>query len=97
MKKAITRLLIFILSGVLLLLSTCKPIAPPSSDTDIGLRIFDGVETIRVACEPASDSTPLRIFADGVVYGILLVDPSDPSASKLRIQTSQGVKAIKRL
>jgi hypothetical protein len=64
---------------------------------DIGLRVFDGVETVRIAVDYAGADTPLRISKDGVTYGILLVDPSDPRASRLRIMTMAGIKAFKKM
>jgi mannan endo-1,4-beta-mannosidase len=64
---------------------------------DIGLRVFDGTEIIRIACEPVGTLTsPLRIAKNGVVYGIVLVEPSDPAASKLKIQTSSGIRALRK-
>jgi hypothetical protein len=74
--------------------STTPP-APPSAD--IGLKAYDGTGIITIAVEPAGTVTsPLRIAKGGTIYGIMLVDPSDSSASKLRIQTSSGVKALKK-
>jgi hypothetical protein len=62
---------------------------------DIGLRVFDGDETISVAIYPEGDLTsPLRIGKDGVTYSILLVDPDDPMASDVKIQTDGGEMAF---
>lgn len=41
-------------------------------------------------------NNPLRIRKGGVTYGIELVDISDPNASKIRIKTGAGIKAIRR-
>ncbi|MBN2138344.1 MAG: hypothetical protein JW720_11100 [Sedimentisphaerales bacterium] len=69
-----------------------------SAYIDIGLRIYDGTEIISIACEPEGTLTsPLRIAKDGVIYGVVLVPPSDPTASKVMIETSSGVKAIMKL
>ena len=69
-----------------------------SDAIDIGLRLYDGTEIVRIACEPEGTLTsPLRIAKNGLVYGIILVEPSDPAASKLRIQTSSGIKALRKL
>jgi len=69
-----------------------------TSYLDIGLRLFDGTGIIKVACEPAGPSTsPLRIAKNGTIYSIVLVDVTDPLASKIRIQTSAGIKAIRKL
>ena len=65
---------------------------------DIGLRMQDGAATIKIACEPPGDlASPLRIRKNGETYGILLVDPASPDASHIRIRTSAGVKALKKL
>jgi hypothetical protein len=64
---------------------------------DIGLRVYDGTATIRIACEPEGTLTsPLRIAKNGTIYGIVLVAPSDPHASRMRIQTSSGVRALRK-
>ncbi len=64
---------------------------------DIGLRVYDGTSAITIACEPQGTLTsPLRISKNGQTYGIALVDPSDPMASKIRIQTSSGIKALRK-
>jgi len=69
-----------------------------TASTDIGLRVYDGTATIKVACEPAGILTSkLRISKSGITYGILLVPTSDPSASKIRIQTSTGPMALQKL
>ena len=39
----------------------------------------------------------LKMHKAGVNYNILLVDPGDVNASKLRIQTPEGIKAVKKL
>lgn len=68
---------------------------PEFNFTDIGLRIFDGAQTVAIAAEPLGTLTsPLRIFKNGNIYGIPLVDPTDPNASKIRIKTSAGTKAL---
>lgn len=65
---------------------------------DIGLRAFDGTEPVAIACEALGTLTSaLRIAKDGDVYGIALVDPADPNASKVRIQTNSGIKALRKL
>jgi hypothetical protein len=63
---------------------------------DIGLRLFDGTATNKIAGEiPASSA--LRISKNGTTYGILLVPTNSPSASKFRIQTASGTKALQKL
>jgi hypothetical protein len=69
----------------------------PNDNIDIGLRVYDGTEIVTIACEPEGTLTsPLRIAKNGVLYGIVLVEPSDPAASKLKIQTSSGTKALRK-
>ena len=64
---------------------------------DIGLRVFDGHNIIGIAAEPGTPTSPLRIHKNGVTYGIRLVDPNLLNASKIRIQTPTGVKALQKL
>lgn len=65
---------------------------------DIGLRLYNGSTTDRIACEPETAVTsPLRISRDGKTYGIVLVNPSDSSATKIKVKTKSGVKAIAKL
>lgn len=64
---------------------------------DIGLRVFDGTQTVSIAGEPLGTLTsPLRIAKDGVIYGIALVDVGDPNESGIRIRTSSGIKALRK-
>ena len=64
---------------------------------DIGLRVFDGTQTVSIAIEPLGTLTsPLRIAKDGVIYGIALVDVGDPNESGIRIRTSSGIKALRK-
>jgi hypothetical protein len=64
---------------------------------DIGLRAYDGTATIKIACESGPLTSPLRIGKNGTTYGILLVPPTAVNASKLRIQTASGTKALQKL
>lgn len=63
---------------------------------DIGLRLYDGIDIVKIACEQIL-SSPLRIAKDGTIYGIVLVQPNDSSASSIQIQTNSGTKAIAKL
>ena len=68
------------------------------SQIEIGLRLFDGISVVRIACEPfGSLTSPLRISKNGTTYGVLLVDPLSSDASRFRVQTSAGLKALKKL
>ena len=62
----------------------------------IGLRVCDGTNIISIFGESPTISS-LRITRGGIVYGIVLVDPSDLNASKLRINTNSGVRALKKI
>ncbi len=68
-----------------------------SSYIDCGLRISNGSNVLAFACEPSGALTSqLRIYKNGTTYGVVLVDPSDPNASGVRIPTSSGVKALRK-
>jgi subtilisin family serine protease len=70
---------------------------PPVAYIDIGLRFYDGTNIVSIACESEEILTsPLRIAKNGVIYGIVLVDLSDPHASKIKIKTNSGVKALRK-
>jgi len=70
---------------------------PAPTYVDCGLRIRTGTLTLAIACEPAGTLTsPLRIRKGGSTYGIVLVATTDANASPLRIQTSSGVKALRK-
>ncbi len=74
----------------------CPP--PPDPEEDIGLRMFDGTNIVTIAAEPSGTLTsPLRIAKGGTIYGIILVDVTDSDASKIRIETNSGIKALKKL
>ena len=64
---------------------------------DCGLRFYDNGTAIAVACEPDGTLTsPLRIRKGATTYGIILVPITDSNASHIRIQTSSGVKALRK-
>jgi hypothetical protein len=69
-----------------------QPTAAPSP-----LTIHDGAGPLRIPIEADSLTSPLRFTYDGVVYGIVLVPPDSPNASRIRVQTSSGVKAVMKL
>jgi len=74
---------------------------------DIGLRVYDQdlTEPIKIAAEPQGTLTsPLRIAKNGVVWGIVLIDSTDPKFgdpqydSGVRIRTGSGdIKALRKL
>ncbi|MBA7505467.1 hypothetical protein ES706_04134 [subsurface metagenome] len=64
---------------------------------DIGLRVYNGAEIVAIAAEPAGTLTsPLRIAKNGAIYGIVLVEPGDANDSGVRIQTSSGIKGLRK-
>jgi len=69
----------------------------PQVYQDIVLRVFNGTEIVAIATEIGPATSPLRIAKNGVIYGIALVDPGDPNDSGVRIQTSAGIKALRKL
>ncbi len=73
----------------------------PDTGIDIGLRMFDGSRTNKIACERpglgGSLTSPLRIARNGTNYGILLVDTNATDASRIQVRTASGVKAWKKL
>jgi len=69
----------------------------PSAYIDCGLRLYDGTAIVTIACEPLGTLTsPLRIAKNGNIYGIVLVPTTDANATKIRIQTSSGTKALRK-
>jgi hypothetical protein len=67
---------------------------------DCGLNLIStGVQTVKIACikPEAVALSPLRIYNGSGIYGIALVDVSDSMASGLRIWTSSGLKAVRKL
>ncbi len=67
---------------------------------DIGLRVFDGQNVIRIACNPPGSVgrySPLRIAKNGTNYGIVLAETNAPEASKVQVKTSSGIKAWMKL
>jgi hypothetical protein len=68
---------------------------------DCGFRFYDGVAISTAACQQVYGDCGipdlrLRIRKGNTTYGIMLVDPTDVNASKLKIQTSSGLKCIRK-
>lgn len=65
---------------------------------DAGLRAYDGAAIIKLACEgPGSLTSALRFSKNGTNYGILLTATNSAYASKFRVQTASGTKALMKL
>ncbi len=67
-----------------------------ASDIDSGLRIKDSTGIVNIAGSMVSASSTLHLKTSVGVESILLVQPTDPLASKARIKTSTGVMAFKK-
>ncbi len=66
---------------------------------DIGLKVYNGTDPVPIACcDPAgTETSPLKIVGtDGITYDVALVEPTDPIASVVRIQTSSGIEALRK-
>jgi hypothetical protein len=64
---------------------------------DCGLSYYNGTTVMPVPCEPLGTLTSaLRISVNAVSYGVVLVDPADPKASGLKINTTGGVKSLRK-
>lgn len=63
---------------------------------DSGLRIKTPSGVVTLAREPTL-SGPLRFRKGGVTYSFVLVNPTDSSASPLRVKTAAGIKAIAKM
>lgn len=79
------------------------PPAPAYIDSGLRIRNASG-QTVSIAAWPLGqqDNSPLRIFKNNNVYGIVLIDPLDPEYGDLnfdsgvRIQTTSGTKALRK-
>jgi hypothetical protein len=60
---------------------------------DIGLRLYQNGVARKIAVEPGPATSHLRIYKDGV-HGIILGALTDPNASKMTIDTPQGLRAV---
>lgn len=96
--KRISVLLILVLFIVSFLsIFYTEEISAEKGFQDIGLRVYNGTKVVALAAEPAGTLTsPLRIAKNGVIYGIVLVAPGDANDSGIRIQTSSGIKGLRK-
>ncbi|MBI4596790.1 MAG: hypothetical protein HY737_00120 [Candidatus Omnitrophica bacterium] len=84
-------------NGQLWLIRNLLVPAAPVVDIDSGLRIRQGNnKTVSIAAESGAPTSPLRLTRTGTNLGIVLVPLNDPRASKARIMTASGVRALKR-
>jgi hypothetical protein len=68
---------------------------------DIGLRVYDGLVVIKIAAEAPGIggwlTSALQVNKGGTNYGIILIPTYWPDASRIRIQTSTGPKAWRKM
>lgn len=65
---------------------------------DIWLKIFDWTQVVNIAIQPTwTVTSPLRIAKNWTIYWVVLVDITDSMASKMRINTSTWIKALRKL
>lgn len=69
----------------------------PSTYIDCGLHVWDANSVVAIACESGSATSPLRIWDGSAIYGIVLVDTANPSASKIHIWTGTTVMALMKM
>ena len=74
-----------------------KAVKPVNPYRDIGLRVAQDGRAVGIAVWPAAEKSksPLRIYRNPFVYGVVLVDKNDPHATKVLIKTSGGVRALR--
>lgn len=62
-----------------------------------GLKTGDDAQVVILGCEPQGTVTShLRVSRYGVTFGVLLVDPADPAASRIKFKTPEGIKAVRK-
>mgnify|MGYP001603977257 FL=1 len=64
-----------------------------------GLRFWDGqVRELSLVAEsdaPGGIGGVLKVRKGGVTYAVYIVEPDDPNASRIRVQTNAGIKALR--
>ncbi len=63
---------------------------------DCGLRVYNGTDILTVACAPQT-YYPLKIRTNTGTYSVVLVDPADPNATKMRIYNGTDTLALREL
>lgn len=71
-----------------------RPLSSPFMDS--GFRVRGKHKTYSIAAEAATyPSSPMRIFKNNKLLGLVLVDLDDPSATPVHFNTVDGVKALR--
>lgn len=80
------------------IISTTGYIGPiPDYTSACGLKYYDGQAVVPVACEkPENLNSQLRVYKAPSTYGVVLTDVDDPNASKIRVNTANGSRAIRK-
>jgi hypothetical protein len=65
-----------------------------SGGVDIGLRFRAGGKSYIIATKPNDSSSKLRVYHKSQIHSILLVDPGDANAGKMRIRVGGQTKAV---
>ncbi|MCD4704532.1 hypothetical protein K8R66_00465, partial [bacterium] len=95
MKKNIFKNLFLVILFLVILFFSGKQIGLAEVDFNCGFYGYDGTSINTFSCESGIDITSsYKISKNGITYGITLTDPDDISASKFRIQTSEGLKSF---
>ena len=78
--------------------STTGYIGPiPDYTSACGLKYYDGQAVVPLACEkPENLNSQLRVYKAPSTYGVVLTDVDDPNASKIRVNTANGARAIRK-
>ncbi len=80
------------------IVSTTGYIGPiPDYTSACGLKYYDGAGVVPLACEkPENLNSQLRIYKAPYTYGVVLTDVDDPNASKIRVNTLNGPRAVRK-
>ncbi len=78
--------------------STTGYIGPiPDYTSACGLKYYDGQAVVPLACEkPENLNSQLRVYKAPSTYGVVLTDLDDPNASKIRVNTVYGPRALRK-
>lgn len=77
------------------ILRELRAFGPPAYQ-DIGLRVYDGTNIVKIAVEPDTGNPGLKIAEGGIIYDVVLVNQGDAMDSGVGIQTSSGIKALRK-
>ena len=61
---------------------------------DVGIRVYDGSEVVKIGTDQLEPTHKLRVRKGGTTYGIPLLEIADTNASTVRIHDGSAVKAL---